>query len=170
MKRRTYMPPRQKGMMLIEALVAILIFSMGIIAMMGLQAASIKLSTDAKYRSDASLLANELIGQMWVNRNTAAGQATESAQLIANFASPGGAFYTPWLNDVNVALPNSSGANQPVVTIATQNPTAPATSTSSLVTITIFWKSPEEPASTGTLCGVTIPTAAHCYIVMAQII
>ena len=151
--------------MLIEALVSILIFSMGIIAMMGLQAASIKLSSDAKYRSDASLLGNELIGQMWVSNRT-------SAALLTNFqggAGTNGASYTAWLTDVTAALPGVA-ANPPIVTIVQQNPVAPATSTSSLATIKIFWKSPNEPASTGTLCGVTNPTFAHCYIVMAQII
>ena len=56
--------------MLLEAFIAILIFSMGILAIVGMQASAVKTSADAKYRSEASLLANELIGQMWVSNRT----------------------------------------------------------------------------------------------------
>jgi type IV pilus assembly protein PilV len=177
MLHRKFYPPRQTGSMLLEALIAILIFSMGILALIGLQAASIKLSGDAKYRSDASLLANQLIGQMWVSNRS-------PATLQANFqggpqtpAVTNGAAYTAWVADVAAALPGVSGvaANQPTVTVLTQTPAAPATSTSSLVTIHLFWKSPsEQPALPGTfLCGVTMPNpsyASHCFITVAQII
>ena len=61
MKRRTQSAApagAQQGVMLIEALVAILIFTLGIVALMGLQANSMKQMSDAKYRTDASYLAN----------------------------------------------------------------------------------------------------------------
>ena len=57
----------QSGMMILEALIAILVFSLGILAIVALQAISIKLAGDAKYRSDASLLAEELLAKMWVS-------------------------------------------------------------------------------------------------------
>lgn len=129
-------PPRaQQGFMLLEALIAILIFSMGIIAIVGLQATSIKLSTDAKYRSDASLLANQLLGQMWVSDRTA-------ATLQTNFSSPGGQKYIDWLANVNTALPGVSGvpANQPTVSVSTD------AATLGQVTIKVFWQSPSEAA------------------------
>ena len=53
--------------MLLEALVAILIFSIGILAMVAMQAVAIKQTGDANYRTRATLLANRLIGQMWVS-------------------------------------------------------------------------------------------------------
>ena len=55
----------QTGVMLLEALIAILIFSLGVLGIVGLQASAVKASRDAKYRTDAGLLANELIGEMW---------------------------------------------------------------------------------------------------------
>ncbi len=57
----------QEGSSLLEALVAILIFSIGIVALMGLQAASLKNVADSKFRADASFLANQLVGQMWTD-------------------------------------------------------------------------------------------------------
>ena len=41
-------PASQKGSMLLEGLIAILLFSMGIIALMGLQAIAMKNTADAK--------------------------------------------------------------------------------------------------------------------------
>jgi len=55
----------QEGVMLLEALIAILIFSIGILSIVGLQASMIKNTADAKLRSEASYLAQERIGQLW---------------------------------------------------------------------------------------------------------
>lgn len=63
---------RQHGIALVEALIAILIFSLGILAIVGLQAATIKRTTDAKYRVDASFLANQVLGEMWAKRKSIA--------------------------------------------------------------------------------------------------
>jgi type IV pilus assembly protein PilV len=57
----------QRGVLLIEALVAILIFSVGVLAIVGLQAAMIKNTADSKYRSEASYIAQARIGQMWAD-------------------------------------------------------------------------------------------------------
>lgn len=164
MKRRIHSPNCHQGSVLIEALIALLIFSLGILTMISLQAATVELSSDAKYRSDASLLANELIGQMWINDRT-------PATLQTNFQT-NGPLYASWVNDVAATLPGVAGvaANQPTVTVTTVNPPAGASSTSNLVTIRLFWKSPNEAGSNSPLCGVTNPSAAHCYIVMAQIV
>ncbi len=63
-------PPRksaQQGAVLIEAMVAILIFSLGVLAIVGLQANMIKNVDDAKYRSEASYIAQSRIAQMWAD-------------------------------------------------------------------------------------------------------
>lgn len=57
---------QQGGAVLLEAMIAILIFSMGILALVGLQAAMVKNTSDAKYRAEASFLAQQILGQMWV--------------------------------------------------------------------------------------------------------
>ena len=96
--------------MLLEVLVAILIFAIGVLSLVGLQVASIKESGKAKYRTDATLLANELIGRMWVTDRS-------FANLSAQFESAGpGAAYTAWLPAVQAALPGVA-ANPPVVTV-----------------------------------------------------
>lgn len=57
----------QHGAVLIEAMVAILIFSLGVLAIVGLQANMIKNVDDAKYRSEASYIAQSLIARMWAD-------------------------------------------------------------------------------------------------------
>jgi type IV pilus assembly protein PilV len=70
---RRYSPPsysaqkNQKGAVLLEALIAIVIFSMGILAVAGLQAAMVKNTSDAKYRSDAAFIAQQALGRMWAD-------------------------------------------------------------------------------------------------------
>jgi len=55
----------QKGVALLEALIAVLLFSFGVLALVGLQASTMRITTDAKMRVDASYLANQKIGEMW---------------------------------------------------------------------------------------------------------
>ena len=62
-------PAGQRGMMLLEGLIAILIFSLGILAVVGMHAASIRHASDAKQRLDASFLANQAIGMVWADRS-----------------------------------------------------------------------------------------------------
>jgi type IV pilus assembly protein PilV len=55
----------QRGVVLLEAMVAILLFSMGVLALVGLQAAMIKNTGDSKFRSDACFIAQQRLGVMW---------------------------------------------------------------------------------------------------------
>jgi type IV pilus assembly protein PilV len=57
----------QKGVVLIEALIAVLIFSFAVLGIVGLQAAMIKNTGDAKYRADASNIAQQRIAAMWTD-------------------------------------------------------------------------------------------------------
>lgn len=67
--KRYYLPTQtaQQGAVLLESLIAILIFSMGILALVGLQAAMIENTAEAKYRADASYIAQQRIGAMWAD-------------------------------------------------------------------------------------------------------
>lgn len=69
---------RQAGSTLIEGLIAVLIFSMGILGIVALQGNTVRMTTDAKNRMDASFLANNLIARMWVDQaNLAAYTGTD---------------------------------------------------------------------------------------------
>lgn len=146
----------QSGVMLLEALIAILIFSVGILSIVALFANATKLTGDAKYRSDAALLSNELIGQMWVGDR-------DPAAINTNFAGTGGAggaSYAAWLADVQTALPgvDANPPNVAVLTVISDLP-APDNVAHAQVTVTIFWKAPSEDSA----------AEAHRYIATAQI-
>lgn len=145
---------RQSGVVLLEALIAILIFSLGVLTIVALQATSIKLTTDAKYRTNATLLANRLIGQMW----TASGNLTT---LKSNFES-GGAGYAAWLAEVQQpdGLPgvaDASGSRVSTLPLVTVNNGAGVNA--GLVTVTLFWRTPEMD-----------PDKRHRHVVSSQIV
>lgn len=68
-------PKTQSGVALLEALIAVLIFSFGILAVVGLQANAMRISTDAKIRIDASNIANQRVGEMWADAANLPGHA-----------------------------------------------------------------------------------------------
>lgn len=61
-------PSRVRGIALIEALVAVLIFAFGVIGLVGLQVAMTRAQGTAKYRADAAYLSSQVLGQMWADR------------------------------------------------------------------------------------------------------
>lgn len=63
----------QRGIALLESLIALLIFSMGILAIAGLQGFMIKGTSEAKNRADASLIAQSRVAMMWANPADLAG-------------------------------------------------------------------------------------------------
>ena len=58
-------PAAQSGGSLLEGLLAILIFSVGMLSLLMLLSASLVETGNARYRSEASLLASDLVAQMW---------------------------------------------------------------------------------------------------------
>lgn len=114
---------RQRGVMLIEAMVAFLIFSIGVIALVGLQGVAIKESNEAKYRSDASFVADRVIGDIWLSdkTNIAAFAGTYSA------SSNTGNAWSVAVTDPQIGLPNGS------VVVAASGQT---------VTVTVAWQAP----------------------------
>lgn len=140
--------------MLLEALVAILIFSLGVLSVIQLQAVSIRQASSAEYRSMASMLANDLVSRMW-----AGNRAPEVLQ--ANFGSTSsGAGYTQWLATVRRSgLPNISAdlGTLPTVTFVSVPSGLVGGTASSQATVTIYWK---EPGDT---------TRKRSYQVVAQI-
>jgi type IV pilus assembly protein PilV len=115
-------------MILIEALVGILIFSIGILAMLGMQTVGIQTTVDAKYRSDAAFLANQVVSQIWVDQTNIASYDTSASSYAPRDA---------WVAQVQSALPKATGANAPTITV-----TSPP---ESKVTVTVYWQKPGDP-------------------------
>jgi len=79
----------QQGVVLLEALIAILLFSMGVLAIVGLQAAMIKNTADSKFRADAGFIAQQRVGLMWTYPPDKLGDHLEANTDISNLL-PGG--------------------------------------------------------------------------------
>ena len=91
----------QRGSYLLEALIAILIVAIGVLGVVGLYVRSMQNVDDAKFRGEAALLVNTLVGQMWISD-------THFASLQAKFDSGGGgAEYTEFAAMVAQRMPNS---------------------------------------------------------------
>ena len=60
-------PQQQRGVMIIEALIGILIFMIGILALIAMQATAIRATQDARYRTEAVNFANDLLNKIVVN-------------------------------------------------------------------------------------------------------
>lgn len=108
-----YQKPRQpdRGSALVEVLVSVLLFSVGILALVRLLGTAVKDAGEIEYRAQAATLADEQIGRMWVDR------ANLGSYVVANAA----------LAD----LPSGTrtvavNANVVTVTIGWQPPGAPA--------------------------------------------
>lgn len=126
-------PPRvQQGTSLLEVLVALLIFSMGVLAIVGVQARSATALTATNFRAEAALLASRIVAEMWVNRaNLAAyaypGTGTVPAPLAGDngwFAAVTGTLPGAAENPPQIALANVGGSNE--------------------VTVTVFWAPPAQ--------------------------
>ena len=113
----------QKGVFLLEALIAILIFSFGILGLVALQAVASQNSSDAENRTRASLLANDIVSQMWVNKVT--------NTPFTGLSSPDIAAWQTRVSNTN-NLPSATG------TVAMAG---------SVATVTITWRAPSKKST-----------------------
>ena len=120
----------QQGTTLLEALVSILIFSMGVLAIVGVQAKSATMMSSTKFRSEAGLLADRIVAEMWVNSPNLASYAYPGTGTVpATLAGTNG-----WLNAVTTTLPGAA-AHPPQIAVTNVGG-------SNQVTVTIYWAPP----------------------------
>ena len=118
-KSRSTLRSRSLGMSLTEVLVSTVIFAVGILGLLSANATAFQTFSDAKYRVDAALLADRLIGEIWVDRAN-----------VAAYAHAGGAWgvtdrISPWMTEVTNTLPASDAT---VAVVGTQ------------VSVTVTWQ------------------------------
>ncbi len=151
-------PSTQRGGFLLEAMVGILIFTLGVIGLFALQARAIAYSSDVQYRGEAAYLANAYLSKMW---------AMPRATLTTLFDDPGEAEFDAFQATILQRLPGAGAiVPNPIVTItqppAGGTPHDPATGASALtdnstvVTIQVQW---QQPAAEGA------PPATHQYTI-----
>ena len=160
------MKKTQAGAFLIEAMIGILIFFIGVLAMIALQANSIAIQADAQYRIEAANLADQMLGQINLNvTRDASGNVNTADLLNFNHRTTGGtttcrllatdpaantdccnfsgtpsanALVTGWVNDVTA----NTATRLPGSTAAMQQiVVTPATANQ--VAVTVCWQGPK---------------------------
>lgn len=137
-------PRFARGGFLLEALVGILIFTLGVLGLFALQARAIGYSSDVQYRGEAAQLANGYLSKMW---------AAPRATLPTAFSLPGQPEYDAFAQTIFQRLPGADSAAlvpNPQVTVTQPPPggsvdavtNVALTNNSTLVTITIQWLQP----------------------------
>jgi type IV pilus assembly protein PilV len=100
------MKTQQHGFSLLEVLITIVIVAIGLLGVAGMQVASIKLSTNADIRSQASAHVAQIYERISSNPSQA------SAYAVAFGASPSGPFQTQlqdWKQTLQTTLPSGDG-------------------------------------------------------------
>ncbi len=121
----------QRGTSLIEGLLALVVFSIGLMGLLMLLSATLIESGQARYRSEASFLASDLVARLWSGDRSL-------TSLQSRFGSTEGDDYQAWLRRVQASLPGTSAAaNQPVIEIDNERN----------VIITLVWQTPGEASS-----------------------
>ena len=111
---------RSGGISLIEVLVVLVLFSFGLIGMVGLQARAVQTSVGAEDSNRAALLANEIASAMWGSNSVNLSTAT-----LANW---------------NTMVADATGRGLP-------NGTGTVVVAGNVATITIGWRAPHEPST-----------------------
>jgi len=109
--KHQYLPERssQQGVVIIEAMIAILIFSVGVLGIVGMQANMVKNTSESKFRADASYIAQQQIGSLWVAPSSLPADGSSATSNIAD-QLPGG------------TLTVTRSGNQFTVTVGWQQP------------------------------------------------
>jgi type IV pilus assembly protein PilV len=109
-----------RGVSLIEVLVVLVLFSFGLIGVVGLQAKALQYSVSAEDSNRAAMLANEMASAMWTNQSVILSAGT--------------------INAWNAAVGDPTGRGLP-------NGVGTITVTGNQATITVTWRAPHEPTT-----------------------
>ena len=127
------MKTNQGGVMLLEAMIGILIFSLGVLALVAMQAVSTSNVSNARFRSEAAFLANEILSQAWLE-----GGANYNV-ITTNYKYPGGGVaVNNWVTKVQGLLPQAD-VYPPTIT----QTAIPGMARGLQLTVTVQWKAPD---------------------------
>jgi type IV pilus assembly protein PilV len=127
-----------RGFTLVEVLVSVVIFSIGVLGLVRLQATAVKMATDARQRAEATFLADQLLARMLISdpatATTFAHHPDTGSTCAPGGAASANALVTDWLAQVAAAFPRASADAQQIVVTG-----VPANE----VTVRLCWKNGE---------------------------
>jgi type IV pilus assembly protein PilV len=127
------------GFAMIEVLVAVLLFAIGILGLVGLQATMTQTQTESKVRADAANLVDELATVMWGELGNQATLANLAAFSTGGCAS--NAACNAWLTKLGKTLPGGTLAD-----LTFSNATETSDVDYGSVTVTLKWSLPNGSA------------------------
>jgi len=145
---------RSAGFTLIEALVALIVLSVGLLGVAGLQLAGLKYTSSAASRTQASYLANDIMDRMRANVNSARqGDYNVNFNGVITGTTVAATDVTAWLAEITLVLPGGQG--QIVVDPATN-----------LASVSVKWidsrgNDPTETTCTGNDCYLAFTTSTQ---------
>jgi type IV pilus assembly protein PilV len=102
---------RARGFTLVEALVAVLVLSIGLLGIASLQLSSLRWNHGASMRSQATLLAYDIVDRMRANRVAAnAGAYNIAVGTAAAGGTVAGDDLLRWKTDLGATLPSGDGS------------------------------------------------------------
>lgn len=124
---------QQSGVILLEALIGVLIFSLGVLALVAMQSVSISNVSNARYRVEAAFLANQILSQAWVDRGV-------NGNNLPAYQFPGGGSpaVNAWVAQVNALMPQAAVYPPTIQAIA-----IPGVAGGQQLSVTVRWRAPD---------------------------
>jgi type IV pilus assembly protein PilV len=112
----SHLRKNNSGAVLLEVLISILLFAFGVLGLVGMQTVATQNSVNSQDRAVASILANDMVSQMWAKKTSTIASAAISGDITA------------WkLKVQNSILSNATGD---------------VTEVAGLATVVVTWKAP----------------------------
>lgn len=145
-----------RGAGLVEALVAVVIVSSGLLGLLKLQADSIVRGRDAQYRTQARALVHEIIGVMWTDRANLARYQHRAGGAPCEFSGPRSTHVNAlnWLAEFTAS---ASGRHLPGATPDNQQIVVEAGSGSAIVRVRVCWRAPQDARASNVVAVAQIP-------------
>ena len=125
------------GFTMIEVLVALLVFSLGVLGLVAIQATATRMANDARDKAVATFLADQILARMLISDPTTAlsfaHHATGTTACNPTGAASTNATVTAWLTEVTQQLPNAGSTLQQIVVTAPNE-----------VTVRLCWQNGED--------------------------
>ena len=117
MRREGYIKNNQSGLGMIEILVALLILSIGLLGLAGMQVTSTKMTSMSQQKTQAMILANDMVERVRANRANAGAydntDVSSGDRCETDFTAPGGNVAAndeaEWTNSVRCLLADGRG-------------------------------------------------------------
>lgn len=142
---------KQRGVALLEVMISVLILAIGLLGLAQLQATTLKHNESAYLRSQASVLASDILDSMRANQTAAETGSYNFSEADTPLVAPSTIAdqdIADWLSNIGTFLP--AGSDGLVACVDSDGGDALACSSGSIHTVTVRWIEVQDDGSRGT--------------------